>query len=320
MAVVSDLAKVRDPEELQVRTDLLLSALSDEEARVRKGALLSLADVGATMHTELVARKLGDREIAVRQMAILALGELAEPGDEEMAGRIACFLRAGAPELRYQALLAHCRLLPEHAATDLGDALGDEDAEVRQLALRLIDELLLEELRCKEAPLLIERAKVCARDGDPHVSLLAQLVCSELRLDVPTHRIEQVVAGKLQVREPRDEQWAIALCGQRGLRQALPALRRRAFGWLGISFDAHRFNALAALVLLGDEKAAQRLVRGLSVRNFADRTRAAQALGESGHVAAQSVLKRLVGRESLIDQDVLNQALADLAQAASKAP
>jgi len=272
-----------------LRCELLARCLVDAHAEVRAQALLAAADLKARPLLDRVVGLLSDGEPGVRQMAVLALGEMAEPGDQEIIGRIASLLRAGAPAIRYQALLAYANLCPQHCAADLKAALTDSDVEIQKLAVRLVDEVLLS--YDEPLPKNLERALVStAQAQDAELSLLAQLLCAQLQLGASTKRLVEVVDRRLSVAEPRDEQWAIELCGRLQVREAQPGLRRRAFGWWGRRTDPFRFVVLGALARLGDDSALAVLKKQLTSRNFSYRASAVQALGHSAQRNAHSCL------------------------------
>jgi HEAT repeat protein len=259
---------------------------------------------------------LRDVEIKVRQMAVVCLGEIAEPSDDEVLGRLASLLRAGHPSLRYQALLAHSHLRPDEAAADLRVGLGDEDPEIRELSLRLIDEILIAQER--HIPIELKQGVVRASaDGSPHVRLVAQLVSAECGWDGPVDALLEVVSGNFRVKEPRDEQQAIVLLGRLGERTAIPHLERRAFGRLLMSFDPFRFSALSALAKMRHERALTKLRATLHARAFVDRTMAVQALGQAGDVDSLPLLRQLVGKPDRVEQESLGEVLKALEPASS---
>lgn len=313
IAVLKDLARTAQEEERPERVSLLVSALQDTEPQVRCQALLSLADYKATEARDPVLPLLADPEMKVRQMAVVCLGEIADPSDHEVLGRLASLLRAGHPSLRYQALLAHSHLLPKQAAADLLMAMKDADPEIRELALRLVDEVLIAGEQVVSEPLASEIKKACS-DVVPQVRLMAQILAADLGFDTPFDLIVEVVSGSLRTREPRDEQWAIELAGKRRITSAVAGLERRAFGRFFPSFDPFRWVALGALARLGHERARARLIQSLRARSIVDRTLAVQTLGEVGEASAAELLRSLVGQPKRVDQEVLTAALARLEQ------
>lgn len=312
LASVRDLVRVSEKEDRTERISLLLRALGDESAEVRREALVALADLKAGEARDRVLSLLRDPEIKVRQMAVLCLGEIAQSGDEEVAGRLASLLRAGDPSIRYQALIAHGRVKPEDASFDLMQALRDEDGEIRELSVRLVDELLVAEGEGISGTLKDALVHAAAEDEDARVRLVAELLCAELGLLAPREMIRLVIARRFRVREPRDEQRAVALAGRLDLIDTAEDLKRRAFGRLGFSLDPFRWVALASLCRWGDKRAFDKLKAALSDRNPVDRAMALQSLGESGHPAALSLLKTRSDHPGNLDPEVLAEAISNL--------
>lgn len=295
------------------RVSALVASLADGHAGVRKQAVLSLADIEATEAVDAIFPLLGDVDLSVRQMAVVALGELADPTRDDVVGRLVGLLEAGAPAIRYQALIAHCRLRPAEAAADIERAARDADPEIRELALRLIDEVLIEDQRdpasiSKVLP-VIERAR---KDEHPRVRLLSELLAAEYGQAGPYPMLDRVVARQMRTREPRDEQWAIELAGRLQMRQLEGPLRTRAFGLLGISWDPFRWLARAALARLGDARALDTLEKALSSSSWLRRTHATHAIGLARLSALRPRLVRMLGHGELVDQEVLGEALSVL--------
>ena len=265
--VTRDLGRFSDETERPRRVTLLIQALSDENSEVRRQALLSLADLRASEAVSAILTMLSDVEIRVRQIAVLALGEVAAPSDSEVLGRLASLLRAGDASIRYQALLARSQLAPEDIALDIAQGLSDTDPEIRELAIRLGDEVLLENDReiSKELQELIVGA---CQDRENRVRIVAQLLAASQGWEASRDMILKIAAGRVRVREPRDEQEAIRLCGILRLESAIPSLERRAYGLLGMSLDPFRWVALGSLARLGEPRAIARLGKSLEIKEF----------------------------------------------------
>lgn len=308
LSVLKDLVKGEKPEERGARIALLAQALSDSHADVRRQALVALADFGAHEAIEDVLVLLRDVEIGVRQMAVLCLGELAEPEDDVVIGRIASLLRAGDPSLRYQALLAHAQLRPEEAADDLLQGLRDVDAEIRELAIRLVDEVLLARDICVP-PALEEAIRGALTDDNAHVRLQAELFFAAQGAHGPYEGISRVVSRQLRPKEPRDEQMSIVYSGRLGLVAAKGGLERRAYGRFLASLDPFRFHALGALGRMGEEKALEKLRTILRTGSAIERNSAVQALAETAHPEALAQLEALVGQSGRVDQEFLLETL-----------
>lgn len=290
-AVARDLGRPSTDTEQQARLELLARCLSDAEAKVRCQALLSIADLQASTLRTRVLSMLSDADLKVRQMAVIALGEIAAPEDDEIVGRLASLLSAGAPPVRYQALLAYCNLRPDQCESDLKNALFDKDDEIVELGIRLVDEVLFENGHALSNELQ-QALKLRASDAPAPVRLLAQLVCATAGLAAPHDHLLLVVQRRLKVREPRDEQWAIELCGCLQIKEAIGALHRRAFGIFGWSLDPFRWAALSALARLGEGAALDQLLHQLHSRNYVRRVSAVQALGNCRRIEAVRALEQ----------------------------
>lgn len=315
MSVVADLARASGEDDRSARLELLSRALSDDYPEVRRRTLVALADMEAKEMRDRVLSLLRDPEIQVRQMAVLCLGEIADETDGEVVGRLASLLRAGDPSIRYQALIAHTELCKREAQSDLERALRDEDGEIRELAVRLIDEVLIARGELISASLEKALVRAAAKDGAPGVRLVAELLCGELGLDAPREMLRSVVMRRFRVREPRDEQRALVLAGRLGLTDALPELKKRAFGRFGFSLDPFRWSALLALSHLGEDRAFEKMKAALRARNPVDRAMALESLGESGRPEALSFL-RAFGDTGNLDPEILARAVKKLEAAA----
>lgn len=309
--VVKDLARTRTPGERSEQVRLLVHCLHDKNGEVRREALLALADLEATEASSDVLPLLSDVELRVRQIAVLCLGEIALSDDETVRERLTRLLTAPEARIRYQAINALGILNRDGIESVLCSGLEDDDPEIRELCLRLVDEILLEEER-ELSEELRKQIHVRCRDEDAGIRLAAQMVAGQLGWDAPRDMLLAVIRRKWRAREPRDEQESILLAGRLGLTEALPSLFRRAFGWFGLSFDPFRWAALGALTRLGDAQAFDKLVRALNSKRAGEQTMAVQSLGESGDMRALPLLEALRGDESAIDQEVLSLAIRRL--------
>lgn len=257
--------------------------------------------------SERVLALLSDVDLGVRQMAVLCLGEISPPDDQAVKGRLELLLKASAPAIRYQALLSLCQVSGRAAGPDVLLMLKDEDHDVRELSVRLLDEVIL-----SDEPLSVETVDALTRatsDESPFVRLVAELVLGERGIVASREMIAKVVRREMRVREPRDEQTAVLLAGRLQMQELTSALRRRAFGLLGYSLDPFRWGALASLARLFEERAMQKLVRSLHSRRYLERTMAAKSLGESGRAEAGPLLVALDRKQDLVDQSVVSEAL-----------
>ncbi|GEM_PF-1793726 len=309
--VLRDLSKMGDESERSARVRLLVSTLRDESGAVRRGALLALADNGAPGIEADVLPLLKDPVLPVRQLALLCLGEVASLESKEVLNQVRLFLGSEHGALRYQALLAISQLSPESLSGDLLDALDDEDEAVRELSLRLVDEVL----HAGEKPIpesIKSRVIDSCEDSVLHVRLVAQLVAGSCEWDAPRAMISQIVRRRVKVHEARDEQQAIVLAGRLQMRELIASLGRRAYGWFGYSVDPFRWVALAALARMNEEVAWTRLLQALNSRRAVERTLAVEGLAESARKEALPILEDLRGDESQVESGVLELALKSL--------
>lgn len=292
------------------RVTVLLPALADAVPEVKKEALLALADLEAREALPAIFHLLSDGDLGVRSMATLALGEIASPGDEEALARVRPLLAARDPALRYQALAAHVRLAPSEAERALTDALGDEDAELRSLAVRLLEEHVLPQL---EFPEKWARAITTAtHDASADVRLVAELVAGQLGLTLGYSEIVAVVNRKRRVREPRDEQLAVELAGRLRLEAAKPGLSSRAFGTFGFAVDPFRWQARAGLAALGDARARALVEKALDRGSYQERTLAVFAIGQVDLESFRARLEALRDHAERVDLDVLEATFVQL--------
>jgi HEAT repeat protein len=277
LSAVRDAPRHSDSEGRERILPLLIRILDEStDSGLRVAVLVALADGG--MHEAIgnILPLLTDGDLDVRRYALLALGELAEEGDSLVLSKIAPFLGATDPRVRYQALSATFALAGTGASAALCSAKDDADARIRELLARLLGELL--DLGNDEAA----RAALHSLTGDEHplVRAVAQLMCLERGIDAPTDGVVALVARALRPGEPRDEQLAIELSGRLRIRPAEPALTRRAFGILGLSADPFRFHARVALAALGHAAAVRSVERGLRRGNRLERFALLSAMAE----------------------------------------
>jgi hypothetical protein len=105
-----------------------------------------------------------------------------------------------------------------------------------------------------------------------------------------------------------DEQAAISLVGSLGLPDAVVGLRRRAWGVIGR--DPLAFEARVALARLGDERAKEKILRGLGAWTKDVRTMAVVAAGRARLAAARDRIAGMSGDPSRAEPDAVDEALA----------
>jgi HEAT repeat protein len=282
---------------------------SDPLPGVRAEAAVALADADAVESVVALGAALDDAEPRVRQMAMLAFGELATPGDAAHVARARALLAAPDAPLRFQALIAYVRLCPAEAEKAFMSALADADPELRVMALRLMDTRYAD----NEAPAhLFGRAKAALSDSAAPVRAAAALFLGARGDRAADGILVGVVDGSVPVSDGSDLVAAIEIVGREKLERARAGLRSRAFGVFGVRSDPTAWHALVSLAALGDERARQAIVRGLTAWTRHARTMSVFAAGRVGLVEARAHIDAFVGRPARADQDVVKEALEAL--------
>jgi len=284
-------------------------ALADASPKVRAGAALGHADADVSAHieqlSELAAR---DAAVEVRQMALLALGELGAADPARAVAALSAARGASDPQERFQALLGLHQLGADEAEAAIVAGSADADAEIRRLSFRIAEAHWPE---VDEVPEVMRaRARAALSDDHPSVRTAAALFLGHVR--DPSGK--DVLLAILERRAPgatlEDHQAAMALAGELGLREAMPALTRRAFPRL--LRDPLSYDARIALARLGDDRARVEILRGLSAWTFDARTVAVAAVGRARLVEARAELERLLGEPERVDPTAVREALAEL--------
>jgi HEAT repeat protein len=281
---------------------------SDANAEIRAEAAVGLADAGAQGARTALLATLDDPMLRVRQLAILALGELGEAGDQELGERLVGALAAAEPALRFQALIACERLLPERAQGILTNAAADPDAEVRAMALRLARQRWPE--TGAPAPLL-ELAGRALGDPATIVRAAAALWLGALGDARADDVLVGVLEGKLRIESEAELEDVMELAARRNLTRARPALERRAFGLLRRP-DGLRWHARVALARLGDARARESILRGLGAWTRDARTLAVVAAGRAGLREAREQIATFRGDPRRAEPEAVEEALGAL--------
>jgi HEAT repeat protein len=259
--------------------------LSDPSRDVRAAAAIALADAEVKSALEAVLRAAEDPDVRVRQMAIMAIGELASADHPRAIALISEALKSPEAALRFQAVIACHELGLEEAGRAIVLSAADEDAEVRHVALRLLEERATsaEGVSHPSAETLDVAVRALA-DPSPPVRLAAAILLAragDRRGDpVLAEAVERAVGI-----EPEDEQAAVVLSGELRLEGARRGLERRAFAGV-LSRDRFAYEARIALARLGDERARRAIARGLGAWTRDARTLAVVAAGHAGLVEA----------------------------------
>jgi len=292
---------------------LLERALTDEVAGVRSAAAVALADLKARDALPALLVAIEDADGHVRQMALNALGEI---GDARAAPRLLRALTDPRPEVRYQALIAYCRVAPDppDAARALLGGLKDADESVQYIALRIAEErgdngltTGLDAVATAAEPLLVKAV--------PHLALAAAIFLAKRGIPAARALIRKVAEGAFTAPAKEDEREAVELAGVLDLREAIPALERRAFGLTRHVKDTCAYHATIALARMGHARARAEILRDLDSTRRATREGAVVAIGRARIEEARASLLRLGQGE--VDPELLRRALADLGPAGS---
>lgn len=327
LSALKDLGRFGEEPARSTAVALVRQGLCDADAEVRARAVLVLADLRAEECTEELLKLLGDVQPRVRQMVLVSLGELARPGDTVVLGRVGAFLTVAEPALRYQALAAWARLVEEAPVEVLLERSTDADGEVRALALRLAQERWIDVGRDLPQE-LVDAALARLADDSLSVRLLAAILLGrgdrvEDRTAAERDAIERILLDAVErrrgVAEPIDEQEAIELCGTLPVAGARRALRRRAFGLWGASRDPFALQAKVSLALLGDERARDSILAGLSARSWQVRSASVDAAARACLVEALPRITELRSDPEM-DSELLDRAIALLDQSRAGPP
>jgi HEAT repeat protein len=286
----------------------------DPLAGVRGEAAIALADAGASEAVgALVDAATSDPAIRVRQMALIALGEVASKDDKPARAALERALGDASPELRFQALIAQCRIDPTAAEPAIYRALGDGDEHVRYVAFRLAEEHWLADPEGVPARLL-DAARDALEDENAGVRLVAAILLAKTGDLSGSGAIAAAINDGRGQAEPEDEEAAIVLAGELAIDAARPGLERRAFGVLGLAKGPFEWQARVALARLGDTRARQAILRGLEAWTRDARTMAVAAAGRARLGAARPLIDAMRGRPDRAAPEAVEEALQLLAE------
>jgi HEAT repeat protein len=290
-SAVDDLARHAARGEARAIASLATLLAEDSVAAIRGAAALALADAGAESAARAVLDATSDDALWVAQMALVALGELHsgldDAGSARARLRLEVLLGSSDAELRYQALIAWCRIAPSDADTALERGFDDPDAEVRYIALRLAED----RWAAQEGfdPGARGRCRRALQDPSPRVRGAAAIVLGRFGDDAGRSELVRVVAGSAGA-SADDVQAAIELCADLGVTESGRALGRRAFGAL-LTGDPFAWHARIALSRLGSRRARDTILRGLGAWSRDARTLAVVAAGRAGLREAVATLE-----------------------------
>lgn len=293
--------------------EALAKALRDEDHQVRGAAALALADVEGTEALPSLLVAIEDEHLYVRQMALTAVGEL---GDSRATERLRRALRDERPEVRFQALIAFARVAEDEAEEALFEASRDEDANIRYIALRVAEEQAeAREERGEASGLsdaLLARAAEMLEDATPKVRVVAAILLGRGGDSRGISVLLDVIEGRVQTNEAEDEAAAVELAGELELRDALPALERRAFGLRRLTKQTFAWQARIALARLGHARARADILRELRAFSRDKRTMAIAAAVHANLHEARPALLRMQDQPRLADPAVVADALEKL--------
>jgi hypothetical protein len=280
-------------------------ALGDPSAEVRAAAAIALADARAVEALSALLCAVEDEDPFVRQMAITAVGELRDPRSRERLRRA---LGDERPEVRFQAVIAFARVAPEDAQDAIAGALSDPDPSIRYVAIRVAEECLTDAALAK-----IPRIAALVDDADADVRIAAAIALARSGDDRGAPILIDVISRRLRPKEGDDEAAAVEVAGEIGLRAAIPALERRAFGIMArLGREAFAFHALVALARMGHGPAGAQIVRDLGARLRDRRTLAVAAAGKARLLGVRPIIEAMRGDETRADQDAVSDALEAL--------
>lgn len=314
-SALRDLSRLAQQGDRDVVVEALAGALRDDGMPgIRAEAAVALADAAAReVLAELVTAATEDPAPRVRQMALLALGELATEDDTEACRVIEAALDDSEPELRFQALIAVNRIAGQRAEEALLGAVEDRDAHVRYMALRLLEES--QRSSGSKSDRAFARARAALDDDAAEVRLAAALFLAHAGDRGGEQVLVAAVNEPLARFEPEDEQAAIELSGELGLRAARPGLERRAYGLFGIARDPFAWQARVALARLGDQRAKKLIWRGLSAWTRDARTLAVAAAGRARLLEARPQIEAMRGQPERAEPEAVEEALQLLGEA-----
>lgn len=291
----------------------LEARLADEHPGVRAAAAIALGDLEAKDLLPKLLLLVDDDDAHVRQMAINALGEI---GDARAAPRLRRALTDSRPEVRYQATIAIARVLEDAAEIEeaLVRATRDDDDAIVHIALRLAEERIDEGKGISDE--LLTRARVLReKSASSHVAIVAAIVLAKAGDESGNELVLRVVKGeriKGQAPAKEDEQAAVELAGQLGLKEAVPFLEKRAWGFSSWVSDTSSFHAKIALARMGNERAKKEILKDLESGKREVIEAAVVAAGRARLGDAKPIIERLSA--AACDPDLVKEALENLAE------
>ena len=295
--------------------------IEDPDVEVRVAAILALADAGANESVGLMVKMARSDIPRVRQIALLALGELAEPGQAQAIDAALDALDSELPALRYQGLVTLKSLRNAEAIEAIVSKLADPDPEVRWVAVRLIEELILARSASSANTThlepgenaIIANLRPLMKDPIPRVAVAATLLLTRMGDAAAIDNLAPLLTRKTWKLDHEDELAVIDLVGQLGLVRAKPDLERRA--WPLLWEGSLAWSARVALAQLGDERARRAVLQNLHSNSPLKCARAIEAVGRIGLEGARPRLHTLLANASEYDVEAIESALLRLGPA-----
>jgi len=321
LSAVADLARWAQTQEREpCLSRLLVLFESDSDIEVRAAAAIAFADAGLHEALPSLLRAAASGPPRVAQMALVAIGELAPAGDADALVAVRAALASDAPALRFQGLVAAGRLMSlTELARCVGEALDEHEPRLRYIACRIVEERFFDEAKAGSpgadpglSAQLGAKLEPLLSDPDPDVVVAVAVLLAPRGSTAARAALVKALNHRRSFAQTEDEQAAIELCADLGLDAARPGLTARAFGaaWLGASPLA--FQARVALARLGDERAKQHILRGLSSWSRSVRAQCVAAAGLARLEAARPRLLEMRRDERAVDSRSVTEALLAL--------
>ncbi len=298
---------------------LLEKALRDDlSPGVRSAAAVALADLRAHEALASLLVAVEDAEQHVRQMALSALGEI---GDPRALARLERALVDTRPEMRYQAVIAFARVAASHPE-NRGDvekallkALDDADESVRYIAMRIAEDHALDATTPLRSAAITKRAKELLDGDDDAMKVVAAIYLAKIADESTVARaiLSRVIRRELKTPEPEDEQAAVEIAGELGMRDAIADLEKRAWGLGRLIGETCAWQAKIALARLGHERAIREIVGDLGAWRRETRQAAVVAAGRARIAEARATIAAMA--PDTVDPDLVAEALARLVEA-----
>jgi HEAT repeat protein len=294
---------------------LLEAALKDEVNAVRSAAAVGLADLRAHEALASLLVAIEDADQHVRQMALSALGEI---GDARALARLKRALGDERPEMRYQAVIAYARVAvahPDHrddVEAALLRAFDDADAAVRYIAMRVAEDYALGGEDPLRSDAIAARARAFVEGKDEAMAVVAAIYLAKIGDGSAPARatLLRVIRRELKTPEPEDEQTAVELAGELGMKNAIADLEKRAWGLGRFLADTCGWHAKIALARLGQERATREILADLDSWRRETRQAAVVAAGRARIAEARAKIAAMDPMS--VDPDLVNDALARL--------